>query len=319
MKMAEKQKIKFEEVTEKDLEKINYFSRKVYGANEVCVFNIVLCDNEIDKDYEQFTVETLETLSRLYLGKSGILDNSPTGKNQVARIYDCVVKKIEGKLNSVGEDFYKLIAKAFIPINENSQLLINKIKNGIITEVSVGCSVGERVCSICGKNINTCSHLIGHYYSYCRNCSELCYGKLIKPYEVYEWSFVAEPTKQTVTEETDCINIFNIPDLASLNTSIDVFENQHNSEPYLIMNLTTLRTFEELTCSENCFSINPNDINCNDYDNCTGCPYEKPSDNSVIIEHDCENQMFVANYFYKDNDYTILIDNKLTFGVVKIR
>lgn len=318
--MAEKQKIKFEEVTEKDLEKINYFSRRAYGANEVCVFNIVLCNNEIDKDYEQFTVETLETLSRLYLGKSGILDNSPTGKNQVARIYDCVVKKIEGKLNSVGEDFYKLIAKAFIPINENSQSLINKIKNGIITEVSVGCSVGEQVCSICGKNINTCSHLIGHYYySYCMNCNKLCYGKLIKPYEVYEWSFVAEPTKQTATEETDCINIFNIPDLASLNTSIDVFENQHNSEPYLIMNLTTLRTFEELTCSENCFSINPNDINCDDYDNCTGCPYEKPSDNSVIIEHDCENQMFVANYFYKDNDYTILIDNKLTFGVVKIR
>lgn len=46
-----------------------------------------LCDNEIDRDGERFSLEALEQLKALFVGKTGIFDHDPKGENQTARIY----------------------------------------------------------------------------------------------------------------------------------------------------------------------------------------------------------------------------------------
>lgn len=68
------------------MEKINLYTRRAYKPEEVYTFSVVLCDNEVDRDGECFTKETLEELAKLFVGKTGILDHEPTSKNQTARV-----------------------------------------------------------------------------------------------------------------------------------------------------------------------------------------------------------------------------------------
>ena len=42
------------------MEKINLYTRRAYKPEEVYTFSVVLCDNEVDRDGECFTKETLE-------------------------------------------------------------------------------------------------------------------------------------------------------------------------------------------------------------------------------------------------------------------
>lgn len=79
-------------VTPEQLAKINAFSRRELSAEEVYVFSLVLCDNEIDRDYERFPVESLQVLAGLFVGKTGIFDHNPKGENQNSRIFETVVE-----------------------------------------------------------------------------------------------------------------------------------------------------------------------------------------------------------------------------------
>ena len=62
-------------VDERDLKLINRFSRKELSAQEVYTFGVRLCDNEIDRDGERFTEQTLKELAELFVGKSGVFDH----------------------------------------------------------------------------------------------------------------------------------------------------------------------------------------------------------------------------------------------------
>lgn len=89
-----------ENVSDAQLELINRHTRKSLKADEVFCFNVVLCDNDIDRDFECFTEKSLKTLSELFIGKTGIFDHSQKGRDQCARIFDCTVEPVTGKKNS---------------------------------------------------------------------------------------------------------------------------------------------------------------------------------------------------------------------------
>ena len=61
---------------QQEMELINRYSRRTLSPEEVYRFTVVLCDNDIDRDYERFTKDALEILSTLYVGKTGIFDHS---------------------------------------------------------------------------------------------------------------------------------------------------------------------------------------------------------------------------------------------------
>ena len=176
-----------------ELELINSYTRKPLCEDEVYVFSVVLCDNEIDRDFERFTVEALEKLSQLFVGKTGIFDHNPTAANQSARVISCKVEAVAGKKNSLGDDYFRLVARAYMPISDSNKALRESIDSGIVREVSVGCSVEKTLCSICGEDINShkCPHVKGETYN-----SALCYGELINPIDAYEFSFVAVPAQK---------------------------------------------------------------------------------------------------------------------------
>ena len=201
---------------EGQLEKINALSRRVLKREEVYVFSVVLCDNEADRDFERFSTEALEKLSELYIGKTGIYDHSMKAKDQVARVFACTVEKVESRYTSTGEPYCRLKALAYMPRSVKNEDIILEIDSGIKKEVSVGCSVGRRYCSICGadKNSHECRHTVGKYYTV-KGKRVLCCTVLDDPLDAYEWSFVAVPAQK----EAGVTKSFN-PDGASVQEDV---------------------------------------------------------------------------------------------------
>ena len=52
-----------------ELKLINNYTRRDLKKEEVYVFSVVLCDNEIDRDYECFTKESLDKLAEMFVVK----------------------------------------------------------------------------------------------------------------------------------------------------------------------------------------------------------------------------------------------------------
>ena len=69
------------------LQELNQFTRRTHTLDEVYLLDVLLCDNEVDRDFERFSDSALETLKTLFVGKTGIFDHDPSGKNQTARIF----------------------------------------------------------------------------------------------------------------------------------------------------------------------------------------------------------------------------------------
>ena len=176
--------------TPQELELINSYTVKPLKAEEVYTFGIVLCDNEIDRDFERFDIPALEKLAELFVGKTGIFDHSMSCRDQTARIFSCRVETDENKVTSAGEKYTKLCARAYMPRSEKNAALIEEIDAGIKKETSVGCSVGRSVSSVCGKDGRTepCAHIKGREYG-----GKLCRRILCDPADAYEWSIVAVP------------------------------------------------------------------------------------------------------------------------------
>lgn len=174
-----------------ELALINTYARRVLNAEEVYVFSVTLCDNDVDRDGERFTVESLFALENLFIGKTGIFDHDPSAKNQTARIISCKVENDPARTTATGDEYFRLKARAYLARTEGNAELIAALDSGIVKEVSVGCAVGKTLCSICGEKIGICPHKKGETYG-----GKLCCGELTEPYDAYEWSFVAVPAQK---------------------------------------------------------------------------------------------------------------------------
>ena len=146
---------------EAELAAINRFVKSPLRAEEVYTFSLRLCDNEVDRDWERFDTAALNTLGDLFVGKSGIFDHQWTAEGQTARIYRTEMVREGAQVTAVGDGYCWLKAWAYLLRTEKNADLIAEIEGGIKREVSVGCSVARRVCSICGAEGGTCQHTPG--------------------------------------------------------------------------------------------------------------------------------------------------------------
>lgn len=187
------EKEKHNSIPDSELELIGKYARKELKAEEIYTFPVILCDNEIDRDCEKFTVSALKTLAELFVGKTGIFDHNMSSKDQNARIYSAQVMTDSSRKTSDGEVYTYIQAKAYMVRTEKNKDLIAEIDAGIKKETSVGCSVGSITCSVCGKDIKTegCEHRKGKIYG-----GKLCCYHLSDPADAYEWSFVAVPAQK---------------------------------------------------------------------------------------------------------------------------
>ena len=152
-------------------------------AEDVYVFSVRLCDDQIDRDLERFDTASLSALAKLFIGKTGIIDHRWSSDNQVARIFQTQVVK------EAGVSYIK--AWAYIRRGGQNEEIIADIEAGIKKEVSIGCSMGRSVCSVCGSDYGTCGHRKGESYD-----GQVCCAILQEPMDAYEFSFVAVPAQR---------------------------------------------------------------------------------------------------------------------------
>lgn len=165
------------------LEAINAQAKAKLTEEQVYVFSLRLCDDSIDRDGERFDTAALPGLAKLFIGKTGIVDHKWSTDAQVARIFSTEVVKEEG--------ISYIKAWAYIRRGGNADEVIADIEAGIKKEVSVGCAMGQSVCSVCGGEYGTCGHQKGEYYD-----GQLCCAILKEPMDAYEFSFVAVPAQR---------------------------------------------------------------------------------------------------------------------------
>ena len=180
--MPEVQKTK---MTDADLELINRLSKRDLTADEVYTFSAVAADSQVDRDYEYFTPETLEQLSKLFVGTTIISDHDPKAGNQTARVF-------AAHTNLRNDGVTQLIVDAYT-LKDGNEDFIQRIESGIVKEVSIACSVSSRLCSVCGKNYgyDGCRHQRGKTYD-----GTECVVALSGAADAYEISFVAVPAQR---------------------------------------------------------------------------------------------------------------------------
>ena len=186
------------------LDAINSQAKASLNAEQVYVFSVRLCDDQVDRDGERFDTAALPELARLFVGKTGILDHRWSADKQIARIFETQVVQEEG--------ISYIKAWAYIRRGGSADEVIADIEAGIKKEVSVGCSMGRAVCSVCGSDYGSCGHQKGETYD-----GAVCCAILKEPMDAYEFSFVAVPAqrdagvlkgmgtgKRTLKELADC-------------------------------------------------------------------------------------------------------------------
>lgn len=174
------------------LAKINSFTRREFKEEELYVFPITLCDNEIDRDLERFSDAALEKMQQLFIGKTGIFDHDPTANNQEARVFDTKVVTDNSRTTKDGRPYKYLKGMAYMVRTDANKDLISEIDAGIKKEVSVSCSAAKTTCSICGADVRhgVCDHIKGKEYD-----GKICHHILDDITDAYEWSFVAVPAQ----------------------------------------------------------------------------------------------------------------------------
>ena len=91
-------------ISDDDMTLINSFALRELSKDEIFSFNVILCDNDIDRDFERFSEESLKTLEKLFVGKTGILNHSMKSEDQNSRTYktqlitDVTRKTIDGRV-----------------------------------------------------------------------------------------------------------------------------------------------------------------------------------------------------------------------------
>lgn len=171
-------------VDAEELALINAQALRELSAEEVFTFRLAACDDQIDRDHERFTAETLGELAKLYVGKPVLRDHKWSAETQTARVYRAEVVEDAG--------VHRLVLGCYMVRTASAADTIAAIEGGILRECSVGCAVQHVNCSICGSDQREtlCRHWPGREYD-----GQVCSMELSGAADAYEVSLVAVPAQ----------------------------------------------------------------------------------------------------------------------------
>lgn len=187
--------VKTQEEIEEALKKINEHTLSPLSAEDVFLFDIELCDNDIDRVGDKMSDTFLEQLAAKAVGLTGLKDHDWSSDNQMARLYDAEVVVDPGQFTQLGEPRKYVLGKAYTL--KRFKDYIEKINAGLLKECSIAFESYGDTCSICGcpshkgyDDRGRCgnNHLAGEEVD-----GQLCYTSINNLGDVLEWSLVAVP------------------------------------------------------------------------------------------------------------------------------
>lgn len=161
------------------MEKINKIAERPLSEDEVYIFSIVLCNNDLEIYYECFSDKALKILAKEYIGKSALIDFHLGESNKDVCIFDTAIITDNTQRTQIGKPLKYVKANVYAIRNDRTARFISEMENGIEKEGSVVCRAVYK-CSICGKKKSHCTHIKGKIYN-----NKMCYVILDKVTEVY--------------------------------------------------------------------------------------------------------------------------------------
>lgn len=163
---------------------INRYTLRPFQRDEVAVFTLDLCHNQVDRHHSRFPEDELAQISALVPGRPlmerhDLRGSLPRGTFFRSRLHEA------GERVSVRPDVYVLRT----PQNEH---FIRCIEGGIYRETSIGFSFRTPECSVCGRDLRACEHVPGRSYAG-QHCHYIMRGVI----EVIEGSVVSSGSQGT--------------------------------------------------------------------------------------------------------------------------
>lgn len=166
------------------LPEIHRYALRPVAREEVAVFTLDLCHNQVDRHHSRFPEEELEKVNAMAPGRPlmerhdlrGSLPRGTFFRSQLHRAGDRV---------SVRPDVYVMRTA------ENAHFILN-IEGGVYRETSIGFSFRMPECSVCGRDLRTCDHVPGRSYG-----DAQCHFIMRDVLEVIEGSVVSSGSQGT--------------------------------------------------------------------------------------------------------------------------
>lgn len=178
------------------IDKINEHTITPLEADDVFTFDVILCDNEVDRVGDKMTDEFLQSFAEKSKSLIGLKNHDWNSENAMNRLYDVEIVETEEK-TSLGENRKYVLGHAYT-LKSNPD--VERINAGLLAGVSVSFSSEGDTCSICGgktekgvDDIAVCEHghVAGRSYD-----GQLCFNRLCNCSDVYEWSLVPVPCQR---------------------------------------------------------------------------------------------------------------------------
>lgn len=163
---------------------INSFALRPLQHEEVAVFTLDLCNNQVDKHFSRFPDEELERINRMTPGRPLMERHDLRGTLPRGTFFRSSVHR-EGEHFSVRPEVYVLRA------TDNHDFILN-IEGGVYRETSIGFSFRVPECAVCGKDLRTCAHVPGRRYG-----DVTCHFIMRDVLEVIEGSVVSAGSQGT--------------------------------------------------------------------------------------------------------------------------
>ena len=106
--------------SKEQLEKINRLTKTKVTAEDVYVFSVRLCDDQVDRDDERFSESCIRELAALFIGKTGVMDHVWSAEKQVARIFDTEVlaeQALSRAVDNIRMRTYIIFMNSFVFLN----------------------------------------------------------------------------------------------------------------------------------------------------------------------------------------------------------
>lgn len=166
------------------LAEVNRFALQPLAADDVAVFTMDLCHNQIDRHFSRFPDEELDRINAMVPGRPLMERHDLRGTLPRGTFFRSRLNQ-DGDRVSVRPDVYVLRT------GDNRDFIRN-IEGGVYRETSIGFSFQMPECSICAKDLRTCDHIPGRTYG-----GELCHFIMRDVVDVIEGSVVPSGSQGT--------------------------------------------------------------------------------------------------------------------------
>jgi len=163
---------------------INQFALRPLIAEDVAIFTLDLCHNQVDRHHSRFPDDELAKINAMVPGRPLMERHDLRGSLPRGTFFRSALHRAGERL-SVRPEVYVLRTA------ENADFIRN-IEGGIYRETSIGFAFRTPECSICARDIRTCEHVPGRVFG-----DAVCHFIMRNVLEVIEGSVVPSGSQGT--------------------------------------------------------------------------------------------------------------------------